>query len=773
MRLTGPAAGAALVGIAALVAPLGAQAPDSAARGPRAFDLSVESIMRGPDLFGTEPSRVTFSDDSRWVYFRWKKPGVDTAEVTYRVAVSGGESEPLDSLAADTLYPEPGEWSLDRRLKVYAHRGDVYLWDAARATRRKLVAMPGFASAVQLSGDGRSVYFVRDDNLFSLALDGGELRQLTDVRHGAPPPHTPADTSAQRRFLGEQERALFDVIRNPPGGPVMTGGGRPDSTSVPRPFYLGENQNIFAERVSPDGTYLLFTLFERLPGAEVQVLPYWVTASGYVETRPNRTKVGDVQPIQKTGVMDLRTGAVTWIDPGLGERKADVAAVGWSSNGRHALVRGFAKDFHDRWLWVADAPDFKVRLLDDLHDSAWVGGPSRDAGWLNDGETVWFTSEATGWAHLYTVSASGGASRALTSGPWEVESAELSPDGRRFYLQTSEVHWGERQIYAMNTDGSGEVRLTEAEGRHDAVVSPDEKWLATLFSTANHPPELFLQPDRPRAARRQITESTTEEFRRYPWRVPDLVMIPASDGVDVPGRLYRPAHPNGAAVIFVHGAGYLQNVHKWWSEYPREYLFHHLLADRGFVVLDLDYRGSAGHGRDWRTAIYKHMGGRDLDDQVDGARWLVRTQGVDSSRIGIYGGSYGGFITLMAMFTRPGIFKSGAALRPVSDWAHYNHPYTAAILGLPQDDSAAYQRSSPIYFADGLKGQLLICHGLVDDNVNFEDTARLIERLIELKKDGWWVAVYPAESHGFRTSASWTDEYKRILRLFQTSLANP
>ncbi len=771
MRRLPLTAGPALLACAALAAPLRAQQPAPAApAAPRAFDLSVENIMRGPDLFGTEPSRVTFSDDARWVYFHWKKPGVDTAETAYRVAVAGGEPEALSSIAEDTLYPEPGVWSLDRRLKVYAHRGDVYLWDAGRGARRKLVESPGFESRVQLSGDARTVYFVRDDNVFSLSLDGGALRQLTDVRRGQPP-RTSEDTSAQRRYLRDQERALFDAVRNPPTGAGP--GRRPDTaTTAPRPFYLGENQGLTEELVSPDGKYLLFTLFERAPGAQVQVLPYWVTASGYIETRPNRTKVGDVQPIQRSGVMDLLTGAVTWIDPGLGARKADVSAVAWSSNGRHALLRGFAKDFHDRWLWVADAPDFKVRALDDLHDSAWVGGLSRAAGWLPDGETVWFTSEATGWAHLYTVSAAGGPPRALTSGPWEVEDVELSPDGKRFYLQTSEAHWGERQIYTMSTDGSAKTRLTDAEGRHDVIVSPDEKWLATLFSTANHPPELYLQPDRPHAARRQITESTTEEFRRYAWRVPELVAIPASDGAEVPGRLYRPAHPNGAAVIFVHGAGYLQNVHKWWSEYPREYLFHHLLAERGFVVLDLDYRGSAGHGRDWRTAIYKHMGGRDLDDQVDGARWLVRTQGVDSARIGVYGGSYGGFLTLMAMFTRPGVFKAGAALRPVSDWAHYNHPYTAAILGLPQDDSAAYQRSSPIYFADGLKGQLLICHGLVDDNVNFEDTARLIERLIELKKDGWWVAIYPVESHGFRTTASWTDEYKRILRLFEANLLN-
>jgi dipeptidyl aminopeptidase/acylaminoacyl peptidase len=223
-------------------------------------------------------------------------------------------------------------------------------------------------------------------------------------------------------------------------------------------------------------------------------------------------------------------------------------------------------------------------------------------------------------------------------------------------------------------------------------------------------------------------------------------------------------------VIFVHGAGYLQNAHRYWSSYYREYMFHHLLAERGYTVLDMDYRASAGHGRDWRTAIYRHMGGADLNDNVDGARYLTRELGVDSSRIGIYGGSYGGFITLMAMFTAPGIFRAGAALRPVTDWAHYNHGYTAAILNEPQSDTLAYRRSSPIYHAEGLRGALLICHGLVDDNVNAQDAIRLVQRLIELRKENWEMAIYPVEPHGFRMASSWADEYKRILRLFDTNL---
>src|SRR5947208_16481528 len=151
-------------------------------------------------------------------------------------------------------------------------------------------------------------------------------------------------------------------------------------------------------------------------------------------------------------------------------------------------------------------------------------------------------------------------------------------------------------------------------------------------------------------------------------------------------------------------------------------MFNNLVMECGFIVFDIDYRGSACYGRDWRVGIYRNKGGKDLTDHVDAARWLVKEHGIDPKRIGIYGGSYGGFITLMAMFTTPDVFAAGAALRPVTDWAHYNQGYTSNILNLPQKDAEAYRKSSPIYFAGGLKGHLLICHGMVDTNVHFQDS---------------------------------------------------
>jgi dipeptidyl aminopeptidase/acylaminoacyl peptidase len=316
------------------------------------------------------------------------------------------------------------------------------------------------------------------------------------------------------------------------------------------------------------------------------------------------------------------------------------------------------------------------------------------------------------------------------------------------------------------------VQLTTGSGGYEFTLSPDEKHLALRYSTATRPWELYLMDNKPGARPKQITRSTTEEFNAYPWREPEVVTFKARDGAGVYARLYRPANAqkNGAAVIFVHGAGYLQNAHKWWSQYFREYMFHNLLADKGYTVLDIDYRGSAGYGRDWRTGIYRHMGGKDLTDHVDGAKWLVETHGVDAKRIGMYGGSYGGFITLMALFTQPDVFKAGAALRSVTDWAHYNHPYTANILNEPTTDSLAYARSSPLYYAEGLKSHLLMCHGMVDVNVHFQDIVRLSQRLIELKKENWELAVYPVEDHAFVEPSSWTDEYRRILKLFEEQL---
>ncbi|MEY4658882.1 MAG: hypothetical protein RJB36_648, partial [Bacteroidota bacterium] len=305
------------------------------------------------------------------------------------------------------------------------------------------------------------------------------------------------------------------------------------------------------------------------------------------------------------------------------------------------------------------------------------------------------------------------------------------------------------------------------------LISPDESRLLIRHSTANHPWELYVMDNQTSASKlTQITHSTTKAFDAYPWIDPQVISFKASDGVNVFARIYEPeaSKKNGAAVLFVHGAGYLQNAHHYWSNYYREYMFHHLLRDKGYTVLDVDYRASEGYGRDYRTAIYRHMGGRDLEDFIDAKSMLVKQYSIDANRIGIYGGSYGGFITLMGLLTKPNEFACGAALRSVTDWAHYNHEYTSNILNYPETDPDAYRKSSPIYFAENLQDPLVMLHGMVDDNVQFQDVVRLSQRFIELGKKDWELAVYPVESHGFKEAYSWYDEYRRILELMEKNL---
>ena len=399
-------------------------------------------------------------------------------------------------------------------------------------------------------------------------------------------------------------------------------------------------------------------------------------------------------------------------------------------------------------------------------------------GWMPDGHSLFFMSERDGWMHLYVVDAAqaGAQAKQLTSGAFELASAELSRDKKKFVIVSTEVHPGERHMYELPVEGGPRTRLTTMTGSSIGEISPDGSMIGFVYSSSTKPPEVYVMPNKAGAPVQQVTVTPTDEWRAFKWIDPEVITFKARDGVPVYARLFTPEMigakraASKPGVIFVHGAGYAQNAHKYWSSYYREYMFHNLLASLGYVVLDVDYRASAGYGRDWRTAIYRHMGGKDLDDIVDGAKYLVQAQKVDPKRIGVYGGSYGGFITLMALFTSPDTFAAGAALRPVTDWAHYNHGYTASILNEPQDDAEAYKQSSPIYFAEGLKSALLICHGLVDTNVHVQDSIRLAQRLIELRKTNWELAVFPVENHGFEKETSWADEYKRILKLFETNL---
>jgi dipeptidyl aminopeptidase/acylaminoacyl peptidase len=776
-----------------------------AAQRASGFEFTIKNIMRGPELYGREPQNVRWSADGKWIYFNWLEPGSDwrLPARPFRVrATPGSAPERVTEAQMDSVAPllDQGKLSPDGRTKVVGSGGDLFLVDVAAGTSRRLTQTLDIESNPTFSADGRDVYFTRNDNIYALTLDGGLIRQLTDIRAAGaePPAAAPAggrgggrgagrgastDTSTarvdttQRGSLQRQQRELFGVIRD-----------RAHDDSVRRaelasraalrvhPLSLMSGERISSLAMSPNGRALLITTAIPDTRALATRVPNYVTETGYTEEIPSRTKVGDFQNGGRVAFMSLPSGNIQFLRLSDDNRTPfQVRVLGWTDDGSRALLFSTSSDFKNRWLHVVSADDGKPKLVDTLHDSAWVSGPCFGCGgWFDGGKRFWFVSEADGHAHLYSMAADGSDRKQLTQGNWEVNAVTLSRDGKSFYLTTSEGTPFEQHFYRMAVAGGAREKLTVKVGGHTATLSPDESMIADVYSYANRPPELFVQANRAGAEAAQLTTSPTKEWLAFNWVVPEIVMVPASDGVKVPARIYRPkdmkASANGAAVIFVHGAGYLHNVHNYWSSYAREYMFNQYLASKGYVVLDMDYRGSAGYSRDWRTAIYRWMGGRDLQDEVDGSKYLTKEFGIDPERIGMYGGSYGGFMTLMALFTAPKYFGAGAALRPVTDWAHYNHTYTGQILNTPEKDTLSYRRSSPIFFAEGLEDPLLILHGMVDTNVHFEDSVRLTQRLIELGKRGWWLVPYPVEDHGFVRPDSWTDEYSRIFDLFETTI---
>ena len=768
------------------------------------FDLSIDNIMRGPGLYGWTPEDVRWSPDGQHVYFSWKLYS-DTLEHdrdTYVVNRDGSGLRKLSDDEKKDAPPANAQWTRDKHRAVYLDDADVYLWDSATGKRHALTRTNDVESAPQFTFDETRVTFVRANNVFALDLANGSLVQLTNIvaSDDKGPNVTMWDDAAKKgtasqEYIKAEERKLLDIVDRKAKKREEDEAKRKREHPI-KPFKLDKKQTVINARLSPDGKTVVLVINNESDKAKKTIVPNYITEAVYTETIPGREKVGDAQPPSRIAVVSTVNGDMKWFEHGLKplpadasqqkndegkaseqktekgadtqresaqpkEREVNLRAPVWSEDGKHAFVVVRSSDNKDAWVMEFDPSTAKGRAIVTMHDDAWLRfADAQSFGWANN-DTIYYLSEGSGFMHLYEVPFSGGAPKQLTGGKWEVDSAVMSDDKRSFYLTTSEESPFVRHLYRIPVAGGTSTKLTSMDGDNEAIVSPDGAAIANVYSYTNKPPELYVSGKR-------VTTSPAPDFANYKWLDVPIVRVPARDGVQVPARIYKPSNwKGGHAVIFVHGAGYLQNVNRFWSSYAREYMFHHLLMSKGYLVLDIDYRGSRGYGRDWRTAIYRHMGGKDLEDNVDAARWLVKEHGADPKRIGVYGGSYGGFITLMAMFTTPDVFAAGAALRPVTDWAAYNNGYTSNILNLPQSDPEAYRRSSPIYFAQGLKGHLLICHGMVDTNVHFQDSVRLAQRLIELRKTNWELAPYPVENHGFVEPTSWADEYKRILKLFE------
>ena len=761
--------------------------------------LTVDYIMRDPKWMGTFPSSHFWGEDSRQIFFRYNLEN-DPADSLYKIDLANPSLiSKVHWTEEKNLRKEQEAYNADQSLRIFRVKNSIHLENLKKKQVQVLIEWFEPISSLQFLADENLISFNSGGNIYIFDRSTRAVRKATQINSGSKPVPGTLTSESKTSFLEAENLDLLQIVNERKEAQKATKAYRESIREQSSEFvYFTGGKNLANLQLSPDARFATFSIFSPASNKNTKV-PDYTAASGYTEDLNARPKVATEPTKVDIGIYDLTRDTVYFVSisnlPGIKdlpdyvkdypektweekERTVLLSGPYFSPDGKRAIVQGRSNDNKDRWIAELNLQTGELKNLDRQRDEAWIGGPGVTGfgggtfGWLPDNKHIYFQSEESGYSHLYLLDVTTGEKKALTSGSYEVFSPFLSKDKKFWYLTTSEVDPGERHFYRMPVMGGKMEKLTSLTGNNEVVLSPDEKKLAILYSYSNQPTELYIQDNKVGATPQKMTDGQSEEFKAYPWRDPQIVRFTAQDGAKVPARLYLPeaSKKNGAAVIFVHGAGYLQNVHKWWSSYFREYMFHNLLTDLGYTVLDIDYRASAGYGRDWRTGIYRHMGGKDLSDQVDGAKFLIAEHGVGPEKIGIYGGSYGGFITLMALFNHGDVFKSGAALRSVTDWAHYNHGYTSNILNTPEEDPIAYRRSSPIYFAEGLKGNLLIAHGMLDVNVHFQDVVRLAQRLIELGKDNWEMAVYPVEDHGFVEPSSWTDEYKRILNLFNNTL---
>jgi dipeptidyl aminopeptidase/acylaminoacyl peptidase len=768
-------------------------------------DVTLKLIMSHPDWIGNAPERSYWADDGKSVYYWQKQPGNEQRDLL-QINLKG---EPIRTVAPEylgTVDVASGSLSSNEKMKVYARKGDIYVKDLNRDLIHQITRTVATESSPAYTPDNRKIIFKRGGVTYVRELASGLEYQPVNLQTKDDPDEE--DEEKDEKYLDKQQERLFEIVqlkkeRKELAEEFSEQEQSADPSRSPLPWYLGKDTVIDSSLLSPNEKWMAVITHSKKAEKDGKKgsMPNYVTATGYVESKDVRARVGTNDfAAREIHILNLETREQHTVSlddlPGITDdpleslkaaddkeegaeedepspRDLGISFPQWNDTGSQFLFQAYSRDNKDRWIVRVSPDELKPEVIHHQHDAAWINWSFRNAGWMPDDTSVYFLSEANGYSQLF-VTDEAGAPRALTPNSYEVSSPTPTKDGAHIFFRANLSHPGIYEVYRVTVKTGKVESITELGGRNSFALSPDESQLLITHTDATHPAELYVQKAGGRAKPARLTHTISDTFSSVAWTHPEFVTIPSSH-VNRPiySRVYTPTFEKPEkrpAVVFVHGAGYLQNAHQGWSSYFREFMFHSLLARQGYVVLDMDYRASAGYGRDWRTAIYRQMGTPELEDIEDGVNWLVANENVDPERVGVYGGSYGGFLTLMGLFTKPDLFACGAALRPVTDWAHYNHGYTSNILNTPEIDPVAFEKSSPIEFAEGLTKPLIMLHGMQDNNVFFQDSVRLAQKLIELEKENWELAVYPIEAHGFREPSSWLDEYRRIYKLFETHL---
>ncbi|MFT4089546.1 MAG: prolyl oligopeptidase family serine peptidase [Asticcacaulis sp.] len=781
---------------------------------PALADITLEQAVTNPDWIGPPVETPYWAADGRGIYYQLKRDGSAIRDL-YRADQTSGRSHKLTPSDLGAADGEGQVFDVQNRRAAFVRNNDIFIRDTRTG---ELIQVTRGAPAQDVSkifaigpkplADYYTLQFSPSGDRLQYRLRGiwheyditkRSGGPAVTLREGADPSAKPLSDQTQvqlRLSANLAQNREWRIERQAHEAALQAA----DSTRVPLPVYLGEGVKLHDSWLSPDGRWLLVSTISATydPGRFGQ-MPHYITESGYEEWETTHTRIGyNAPPAETLWLVDLRTRAVSLLPyaslPGITDdplksvreenarlvpgynypdpkpneaRGLQITGVDWSHDAQRVLIRLTALDGKDRWI---ASVDFNTKALNSqfrLSDTVGVGSGFADLGWLPDNQSFWYVSEETDYAQLY-LRKSDGATQALTSGEFEVTYPVLSPDARFIYFRANKTAPYSYDLYRVPVAGGEVQRLTTQQGVTNFKLSPDGRQIAVLHSSAYVPHQLGVIPSSGGTIR-ALTDTRTEAYKAFEGAPFEIIEL-TPPGLEKPiyASLYKPKNFDPSkkypAVLFAHGAS-IQNTHLYYPHYFREQLFHNYLLQNGYVVLSVDFSGTSGYGKYTRRVGYRSER-TNAADFAEAARWLTANASVDAKRIGIYGGSAGGIATLNALFREPDYFAAGAALRPVTD----RRAYVTGGGNTPQIDPLSFLRGSAIEHAEGLKGALLISHGVIDDNVFFQDTVRLYQRLIELRKDNFELTIYPLERHGFVHDDAWYDQYRRVFRLFERHL---
>jgi dipeptidyl-peptidase-4 len=592
------------------------------------------------------------------------------------------------------------EWSQSARQLLLSVKGDLFLYSLATGVWEQLTATPEAERDPKLSPDGARVAFRRGHDLYSLEIASKQVTRLTD------------DGSATL-LNGE-----LDWV-------------------YPEELDLGT-----AYWWAPDSKRIAYLQFDT---AREFTYPQVALGGLRAVAEPERyPQAGTANPDVRLGVVPAAGGATRWMD--LGDTRGFlISRVYWTPDSAGLAIERLNRVQNRLDLLLGDAASGAARSIISESDPYWINQNDLFR-FLQDGQFIW-GSERDGFRHLYLYSLDGKQHKRITEGEWEVtEIVGVDEARKEIYYVSTESSPLERQLYSIKFNGKDRARVSQGAGTHQISMSPTAEYYLDDFSSLTQPPRSTVHAigGDEWAVFRDAGRKLIDNYALQP---AEIAIFKTHDGTELYGRIIKPANFRAGekypAVVMVYGGPGVQTVRNAWAGAD----WAQVLAARGFAVWEMDNRGSSGRGHAFETPLYRRFGKTELADQLEGVRYLLAQGFVDPARLGIYGWSYGGFMTLYSLLNAPDVFRAGIAGAPVTNWRNYDTIYTERYLGLPAENAEGYRASSAVEYAAKLKAKLLIVHNLEDDNVLFQNTLQMSDALEEAGKI-FHMVIYPQKSHG-------------------------